>query len=77
MWAGIVYDCLVGPYVLPSRLTASHYLEFLNNMLEEQLDVKMPLSERVHMWYLHEGERPHFTRPVTQWLNNQSVGTAQ
>ena len=37
---GVVNDRLIGPYVLPNRLNAAQYLEFLNNVLEEQLAVK-------------------------------------
>ena len=29
VWAGIVNDRLVGPYVLPNRLNAAQYLKFL------------------------------------------------
>ena len=61
MWAGIVINRLIEPYVLPNGL---------NNMLEEQLDVEVPLGERVAIWYLHDGAPPHFARPVTKWLNN-------
>ena len=70
MWAGIVNDHLVGPYVLPNRLNAAQYLECLNNVLEEQLDVEGPLDEPVRMWYLHDRAPPHFARSVTEWLNN-------
>ena len=52
VWAGIVNDRLVGPYVLPNRLNAAQYLEFLNNVLGEQLGVEMHLGERIRMWYL-------------------------
>ena len=45
----IVNDRLVGPYILPNRLNAAQYLEFLNNILEEQLDVEGYLGERVRM----------------------------
>ena len=41
----IVNDRLVGPYVLPNRLNVTQYPEFLNNVLEEQLDVEVPLGE--------------------------------
>ena len=63
---GIINDRLVGP----KRLNAAQYREFLNNVLEEQLDVEVPLGERVRMWYLHDGAPPHFAKPVTEWLNN-------
>ena len=62
----LVNDRLVGSYVLPNRLNAAQYFEFLNNVLKEQLDVKVYLGERVHMWYLHDGASPHFARPVTE-----------
>ena len=60
MWAGVVNDRLVGPYVLPNRLNAAQYLEFLNNVLEEYLDVEVPVGEQVRMWYWHDGVPPHF-----------------
>ena len=37
-------DCLVRTYDVPNRLNAAQYLEFLNNVLEEQLDVEVPLA---------------------------------
>ena len=39
VWSSIVNDRLVGPCVLPNRLNAAQYLKFLNNQLEEQLNV--------------------------------------
>ena len=54
---------------LPNTLNAS-YLEFFNNVLEGQVDVEVPLDERVRIRYLHDGAPPHFARPVTKWLNN-------
>ena len=39
-------------------------------MLEYQLDVEVPLSERVRIWHLHDGAPPYFATPVTEWLNN-------
>ena len=43
---------LVWHYILPNRLNAAQYLEFLKNVLKKQLDVEVPLGERVRMWYL-------------------------
>ena len=45
----------------------------LSNVLEGQLDVEMPLGERVRMWYLHDGAPPHFAKPVTEGFNNYSL----
>ena len=39
-------------------------------MLEEELDVEVPLDERVRMWSLHDGAPAHFPGPVTEWLND-------
>ena len=64
----IVNDRLVGPFVLLIRLNAAQYLEFLNNVLKEQLEVEVLLSKRVHMWYLLDEAPPHFAGPVTEWL---------
>ena len=44
--AGIINERLVGPYVLPNRINAAQYLEFLN-VLEEQLDVEVPLYHHI------------------------------
>jgi hypothetical protein len=38
VWAGIVLDQLIGPCVLPPRLTGAGYLYFLNNDLENLLE---------------------------------------
>ena len=69
MWVGILNDRL-GPYVLSNRLSAAQYLEFLNNVLEKQLDVEVPLGEGIRRWYLHDGTPPYFAPPVSEWLNN-------
>ena len=52
VWADIVNNRRLGPYVLPKGLNAVQYLEFLNDV---QLDVEVHLAERVRMWYLHDG----------------------
>ena len=48
------------------RLSAAQYLEFLNNVLEKQLDVEVPLGEGIRRWYLHDGAPPYFARPVSE-----------
>ena len=73
MSASIVNDRLVGPYVLPNRLNSAQYLEFLNNVSKEQLDVEVPLGEPVYMWSLDDGAPLYFARPVTEWLNNHFI----
>jgi hypothetical protein len=69
VWAGIVSDCLVGPYVLPHRLTGNHYQDFLLNDLPKLLE-DVPLAVRARMWYMHDGASAHFSRAVGDVLNN-------
>ncbi|KAJ3666078.1 hypothetical protein Zmor_001533 [Zophobas morio] len=44
VWAGMVNNNLIGPYVLPPRLTAVAYLDFLNNDLGPLLE-NVPLNK--------------------------------
>jgi hypothetical protein len=39
VWAGIISDHLIGPYLLPLRLTGDIYLTFLQETLLELLEV--------------------------------------
>uniref|UniRef100_V5GM36 DUF4817 domain-containing protein n=1 Tax=Anoplophora glabripennis TaxID=217634 RepID=V5GM36_ANOGL len=59
VWAGIVAGKLVGPAILPDRLTGLDYLHFLQNNLPELLE-EIPLHICQNMWYLHDGAPPHF-----------------
>lgn len=68
VWAGMVGNYLVGPYVLPPRLTGDAYLNFLRTDFENFLD-DVPLATRRNMWYLHDGAPAHHTRDVREWLN--------
>ncbi|GBL73684.1 hypothetical protein AVEN_230680-1 [Araneus ventricosus] len=43
VWAGILGDRLLGPYLLPERLSGQSYLVFLNEVLTEFLD-DIPLA---------------------------------
>ena len=44
MWTGIVNDRLVELDFLPNKLNAAQYFEFLNNVLDDQLDMEVPLG---------------------------------
>jgi hypothetical protein len=69
VWAGIVGACLVGPHVLPHRLTGKHYRDFLLHDLPKLLGV-VPVTVRARMWYIHDGLPAHFSRTVRDVLNN-------
>jgi hypothetical protein len=44
MWAGIINDHLIGPYLLPLQLTGDIYLTFLQEILSELLEVMPSLN---------------------------------
>lgn len=46
VWASIVGDCLIGPYVLPPRLTGDVYRNFLLNVVPE-LPEDIPLAIKI------------------------------
>lgn len=69
VWAGLVNGQLIGPFVLPNRLTGNDYLLFLQNYLQELLE-EVPLNVRRQMWFLQDGAPPHFNHVVRQHLNN-------
>ncbi|EZA50974.1 hypothetical protein X777_10543, partial [Ooceraea biroi] len=50
VWARIVGDHLLGPYILPARLNAQNYLIFLQQQLPDYLD-DLPLQFRRVMWW--------------------------
>lgn len=73
VWAGIVGDHLIGPYILPPRLNAEGYLHFLRNVLNELLE-DVPLANRREMWLLQDGAPAHSSIRVRRWLNNNFEG---
>ncbi|GFX83613.1 uncharacterized protein TNCV_325621 [Trichonephila clavipes] len=59
--SGIVHNNLVGPYILPSRLTGRTYNIFLQEVLPELL-VDVPPSVRSRMWFQRDGAPVHFSK---------------
>lgn len=70
VWAGIIGNCIVGPVILPQRLTGEIYLQHLQNTLPDLLD-DLPLELRRNMWFMHDGAPPHYTLNVRNYLNQQ------
>lgn len=70
VWAGILGDCLIGPYLLPERLTGGNYLIFLDQVLPQLLaDAHVPVGSRRQMWFQHDGAPAHYTNDVRLHLN--------
>lgn len=67
VWAGIIDGFIVGPYLLPQRLTGEMYNTFLNEVLLDLLE-NIPYELRQRMWYQHDGAPPHSTRVVQATL---------
>jgi hypothetical protein len=68
VWAGIIGDVLVGPHVLPQRLTGNSYRHFLENDLRT-LSEDLPLAISAHMWFMHDGAPPRFSITVQEFLD--------
>lgn len=73
IWLGMIGERLLGPIVLPQRLTGPAYLEFLGNTLPELLE-DLPINLRLNLWFMQDGAPPHFTRAVREHLNNEFHG---
>lgn len=68
VWAGIVADQLIGPHILPSRLTGAIYTTFLQQTLPELLEHVQP-NVRRRLWFQHDGAPAHFARDARQVLD--------
>lgn len=67
VWAGILGDRLIGPYILPHRLNGAHYHQFLVNVLPALMD-DVSYQQRLQMWFMHDGAPAHFHRNVREHL---------
>lgn len=70
VWAGIIGSHLVGPYLLPNRLTSDGYTNFLNTVLVDLLE-DIPILIRQRMWFQHDGAPAHSSRVVRATLNRR------
>ncbi|GFV56427.1 uncharacterized protein TNCV_1709771 [Trichonephila clavipes] len=70
IWAGILGDHLIGPYILPDRLTGPRYLIFLEQVLPELLDsAHVTAATRTSMWFQQDGAPAHFSISVRNHLD--------
>jgi hypothetical protein len=69
VWVGIVGDIVVVPYLLlPDRLTAQGYRDFLEIVLPRLLE-DVPLAVRQRLWFQHDGDPAQYGEDFRQWLN--------
>lgn len=79
VWAGIAGDYLIGPYILPERLTGEVYAIFLDQVLPGLLQ-NIPNRILEETFYQHDGAPPHFSMAARDILNarfpNRWIGRA-
>ncbi|GFU90607.1 uncharacterized protein TNCV_2176391 [Trichonephila clavipes] len=60
VWADILGDHLIGPYILPGHLTGPRYLIFLEQVLPKLLDrAHVTAATRTSMWFQQDGAPAH------------------
>lgn len=64
----MIDEYLIGPHILPDRLTGHHFLQFLDNNLFDLLQ-DVPLNLRYDNWLQLDGCLSHSVRIVRDWLN--------
>ncbi|KAJ4446641.1 hypothetical protein ANN_13338 [Periplaneta americana] len=67
VWSGVLGDRLIGPCVLPQRLTGARYQDFLINVLPTLLQY-VPCQQRLQMWFMHDDTPAHFFRNEREHL---------
>ena len=63
VWDDIIGRHLIGPYLLPFRLTSHNYLLFLQQVLPQLFGVKeISVSMQQTIEFQHDGATAHFSR---------------
>lgn len=68
LWAGMLGNHIIGPYILPQNLNADNYGVFLREVLPELLD-DVPLQVRRDMWFHQDGAPAHTALRTRNLLN--------
>jgi len=66
----VIGDQLIGLYIFPQRLTGDIYANVLQDELPALLE-NVPIQTRRQMCYQYDGEPPHFSHVVRQYLNHK------
>ena len=67
MWAGILGDRLIVPYILSFRLNGRRYSKLVNYVLPELLE-DAPLNVRQRMYFQQDGAPVHFSIALMNYL---------
>ncbi|GBM06325.1 hypothetical protein AVEN_121371-1 [Araneus ventricosus] len=68
VWAGIIGDHLLGPYLLPERLNGGKYLTFLQQVLPNMLN-DVPTHIRRVMWFQQDGAPAQYVRDLRNYFD--------
>ncbi|GJQ65997.1 hypothetical protein Trydic_g4090 [Trypoxylus dichotomus] len=69
VWAGIIGNTLLGPFVFPTELNGETYLQFLQGTMPGYLE-DVPLKIRKHMWFMHDGVPLHISQSVRNFFHD-------
>lgn len=69
VWAGIIGNHVIGPYLFQGSLTGIRYLNFLQNDLPVLLE-DLNLNIRARMWFQQDGAPAHTFGRAVNHLNN-------
>jgi hypothetical protein len=73
VWAGILGDRILGPFLFEGNLTAEQYLRFLNTEFQNFL-MDIPLAHLPHLWFQQDGAPAHNSGIVRQFLEAEFPG---
>lgn len=69
VWAGVLNNCLLGPYFIEGRLDSQSYLTLLRSVVNDMLE-DVPIMYLRDLYYQHDGAPAHYQSQVREFLNN-------
>lgn len=81
VWAGLLDNNIIGPFIYAENLNGAAYLQFLQTEFTNYLE-NLPLARLPFIWFQQDGAPPHNLRAVTdflhaefpqQWIGNRGV----
>jgi hypothetical protein len=71
VWAGILGDCIIGPFFIEGNLTAEVYLELLRENIVPAIARVVEEGPQFEPIFQQDGAPPHFGRAVRAYLDAQ------
>jgi hypothetical protein len=68
IWAEIIGNIVLGPYLSPNRLSTGRYCDFLEIILPGVL-IDVPPAVRHMLWFQNNGAPAQYWKDVRQWFN--------